>query len=509
MKQNEELYVLIKSLKKSEKRYFKLHSGLQAGNKNYLRLFDEISAQAEKGSKYDEKIIKQKFKNEIFVKQLTFTKNYLAEMIFKSLAMYYSGSSVDFLISQQITKARILYNKALYKYFFKVTGSIKKTCMEYERFSFYLQVLEMEKVVIIKKIYPDKDETDVLDEEIKILNMIRNITEYNFIISQLASLYRKKGRFREESQAELLEKINERYIMISEDKALSDIARERYYFILQLLADLQGNNKQIYTYAVKRFEIINNNPKPFKDQSFNYWQDIIMYILLHLLKSNDLDLFDKYMKMLREHTGKTEAEQINLFLIESLFTLLQLNNITQISEINTKVISILNELNKNEGKIDSNFEILIYNSIVKVYFKKNMFTEANKYINILLNHPQISVREDVELYAKIINLIIHLELGNIDLLEYLIKSTYRYLRNRNNVYRFETILMKFLRKLPGIVTNSQFIELLELAKRDINQLKNDPFEKNAVVQFDFSTWIDRKIASLQLDGRNSKKPIYV
>ena len=509
MKPNEELFELIKSLKKSEKRYIKLYSCLQSGNKNYLILFDEISSQAEKGIPYNEGIIKRKFKYEKFIKQLTFTKNYLAELIFKSLALYNSGSSIDFTITQQIIKARILYNKALYKYFFKVTESIKKTCMKYERFSFHLQVLEMEKVVIIKKIYPEKDETDVLDEEIKILNIIRNITEYNFIVSQLASLYRKKGRLREESQAKLLKNISERYIMMSENRALSEIARERFYFVKQLVADLRGDHKEIYTCALKRLEIIQNNPKPFKDQNFNYWQDIIMYILFQINKSGDLSSFDKYFFMLKEHSGSTEAEQINLFLIESLVSLMRLNSFTPIGELNNLISSILNGLGIHEGKVDANFEILIYNSIVKAYFKRNMYAEANKYINMLLNHPQISIREDVELYAKIINLIIHLELGNIDLLEYLIKSTYRYLKNRNNVYKFETILMKFLKKLSAISTNKQFIELLELARKEINLLEGDPFEKNAVNQFDFSLWIDLKIARLKLENNTANKPIYV
>jgi hypothetical protein len=45
MKPSNELHDLIKSLTKSEKRFFKLHSSLQAGDKNYLRIFDAIDKQ--------------------------------------------------------------------------------------------------------------------------------------------------------------------------------------------------------------------------------------------------------------------------------------------------------------------------------------------------------------------------------------------------------------------------------------------------------------------------------
>lgn len=45
MKPSVELFNLIKSLTKSEKRYFKLTSTLQSGEKNYLRLFEAIENQ--------------------------------------------------------------------------------------------------------------------------------------------------------------------------------------------------------------------------------------------------------------------------------------------------------------------------------------------------------------------------------------------------------------------------------------------------------------------------------
>ena len=50
MKPSTELFNLIKSLSKSEKRFFKLSSSLQSGDKNYLKIFDYIEEQNE----YDE-----------------------------------------------------------------------------------------------------------------------------------------------------------------------------------------------------------------------------------------------------------------------------------------------------------------------------------------------------------------------------------------------------------------------------------------------------------------------
>ena len=66
MKPSTELFKLITSLTKSEKRFFKLTSYLQSGEKNYLKIFDYIEIQ----ESYDEYALKEEFKGQNFIKHL-------------------------------------------------------------------------------------------------------------------------------------------------------------------------------------------------------------------------------------------------------------------------------------------------------------------------------------------------------------------------------------------------------------------------------------------------------
>ena len=59
-----ELFLLIKSLSRTEKRYFRMFANMNKGSANYLRLFDAIDKQ----EVYDEKTIKEEFQGETFVK---------------------------------------------------------------------------------------------------------------------------------------------------------------------------------------------------------------------------------------------------------------------------------------------------------------------------------------------------------------------------------------------------------------------------------------------------------
>src|SRR6266508_3161575 len=85
------LYRLIKSLSKTEKAYFKKYASRHVlGRQNkYTALFNTIAGSL---NGYDEKEIKKKFYNEKFVKNFPVMKNYLSEMILKSLNSYYSNS---------------------------------------------------------------------------------------------------------------------------------------------------------------------------------------------------------------------------------------------------------------------------------------------------------------------------------------------------------------------------------------------------------------------------------
>ena len=90
-------------------------------------------------------------------------------------------------------------------------------------------------------------------------------------------------------------------------------------------------------------------------------------------------------------------------------------------------------------------------------------------------------------------LILHIELGNEDLVQYAARSTLRYLTTRKRKYKAESIFLDFLqlildpgrkKELPGI-----YAQILEQFKK----LKADPYEKGVFEYFDFITWVETKI----------------
>ncbi len=109
MKATESVYLLIRSLSQSEKRFFKLFSSLEGRDKNYIRLFDAIDKQ----KNYDEEKIKQRFSKEKFIRHLASEKNYLQKQILRSLRVYHSEATEEMHVRALNADAEILYNKWL------------------------------------------------------------------------------------------------------------------------------------------------------------------------------------------------------------------------------------------------------------------------------------------------------------------------------------------------------------------------------------------------------------
>lgn len=119
MIKKEQLFILIKSLSKAEKRYFRLACRQAETASNYLKLFDAMDAQEE----YDEKAIRKKFKKETFCNQLHVTKSYLRQFILKSLRNFHTKISKDAELKDALRNVEILFHKELYPLCY---GELKK-----------------------------------------------------------------------------------------------------------------------------------------------------------------------------------------------------------------------------------------------------------------------------------------------------------------------------------------------------------------------------------------------
>ena len=79
----------------------------------------------------------------------------------------------------------------------------------------------------------------------------------------------------------------------------------------------------------------------------------------------------------------------------------------------------------------------------------------------------LKTREDIHSFGQILNLFIHYELGNDKLLEYIVKSTYRFLLKRKRLFKVESVILRFLKKYPNWITNQELLKGFSELKEEL------------------------------------------
>ncbi len=501
MKPSTELFKLIKSLTKSEKRFFKLSSSLQSGEKNYLKIFDYI----EKQSEYDEQELKKVFENETFIKHLPSEKNHLYKLILKSLRSYYSEQSVNSTLKQEIKNVEILYNKALYRECEKFVGRAKQTAQKYEKFYYWFELINWEKKLLDSAYESGVFNIDLdmlIEEEEMVIAKLRNLAEYTIIYSKINLIFRSGGFTRNEAERKIVEGIANYHLIKGKNTALSTKAASICYYIKGLCAATNRNYEDSFQFFNRTREILDNNPHIKSDTGARY-----AMTLFHLLRCHiDNQEFDQASKLITDIRAlqskkgfKSVDVSVRIFANSYNQELVLLHAKGEFQ----KSVDLIPEIEKQQeaykGKISKEMELLLTYNKAYSCFGIGDFKRALTYLNDVLNDNEQNLRQDIYSFARLFNLVIHYELGNYDFLEYVVKSTSRYLNKQERNYEIENACIKQIRKLSKTPVEVNRIEIFEKLNQDISRLLKDHNERVALEYFNIEAWVKSKIQKVSFE----------
>lgn len=496
-KPSKDLFNLIKSLTVSEKGYFvkfaKRH--IIGDENNYLRLFEAINDQ----EVFDEDELKAKFKGEKFIRQFTTAKNYLLNMILKSLENYHSDESTSSKIVSLMNQYKILFEKTLFSQAETLLKRAKKSAIETENYPKLIDILRYERSLDYKKIgEPDfeKYALSTLQEEKEVLLKLQNLSEYNNLYLRLSSLFKIIGRPRTDKEMEKFQIIFSDPLMKMESNALSIKAKNFYYIISYLYYYCADNNEKAFEYGEKRLKLIEDHSEKISSMQEEYiyaLSDAIAFAF----NTGKIKLCLKYLKKKREIALKYENKysvpnNLDMCVSSFSFELYIYSMAGYFKEALETAEEVIKWLDKYHGKINKSEELKVIYAIAYVYFGAGDYNKALFWINKVLNDNS-NFRQDYKVFAKIMNLIIHYELGNIDLLEYNIKSVLRYLNNKDKLYKYEHALIKFIKRIPYLNEDNDLNFELHQLKNAIEEISNDEFEKKAIDYFDIVSWLESKL----------------
>ncbi|HJU46261.1 MAG TPA: hypothetical protein VJ647_05710, partial [Chitinophagaceae bacterium] len=441
------LFQLVKSLEKSEKRNFKLYATRNSATEDLkiIQLFDAL----DKMETYDEELLLKKTPD-IKKQQLSNMKAHLTRQILSSLRLLNNESNIDIQLHEQMDYARILYNKGLYLQSLKMLDKMKEHARAHHQLTFLLQAVFFEKKIEALHITRSmQDRAELLAQEAddvqRSLTMIGTLSNLSL---QLYSWYIKNGHARNEKDEKDVERYFEGRLSFDLREVTDFYARLYLYQSYCWYAFIRQDFLLYYRYTQKWVDLFTREPHMIAIETAHYIKGLHNLVNAHFglqnyAKFNEvLDIFERFTAsdIVANHENNRiqvfvylYTARINRHFMEGTFTA-GLELIPEIEE----------QLRRYSIYLDRHRVLVFYYKIASLLFGSGDHERTIDYLNKIINW-KMDLRTDLQCYSRLLHLIAHYELGNYDLLEYLIKSVYRFMAKMENLSRVEEEVFSFLR----------------------------------------------------------------
>lgn len=497
--QKDQLFTLIQSLTKSEKRHFKLYVNRlhNASDSKFLQLFKVI----DKYPDFSEDQLLKKLKG-IEKKHLANLKRHLYKQILTSLRLTHINKRIDIYLREQIDFARILYGKGMYMQSLRILERIKKTADEQHQDILHLEILEFQKMIETRHITRSRQAG-------KMKGLLESATRRSFV-TYAASLFsnlniqmhgwyieyghaltteaeNKVKAFYENAKPDNIppdrmtfhEKVNLyqanmwlHYILLdfkkSKEYALQwlnqfemdvilkekdpDLYMRGYYYLLTLLY-LEGDQPE-YLHYLKAFDTFVNR----YEEIFNENSQMIAFVYLYLCKLN-------YHLLQRDYRSAIQLEE-----------------------------PIYEKINQFRGLLDPHRALLFYYKMAYCHFGIEDFEKCLLILNKIVHLSDSYLRSDLLYAARTLQIVCHLELASYDVANHLIQSCQRSFARREDVSTLQKKLLYFLGQLsktPELDHTVLYVNFLEIHE-DLMHAKS---ERRNVCFFDIKEWLHKHLPS--------------
>jgi len=496
-RQTDTLFQLIKSLEKSEKRNFKLYVTRNGASEELkiVQLFDAL----DKMDVYDEALLLKK-NDGIKKQQLSNLKAHLYKQILSSLRLLNDVSNIDIQLHEHLDNARILYNKGLYLQSLKILDKMKELASANNQFTYLQQGLFFEKKIeglYITRSLQDRAEILTLEAN-EVNNTITIVSQLSNLSLQLYSWYIKNGHSRNEAEDASLQK----YFL--EQLGEKAICCKSFYEKLYLYqchcwaAFIRQDFLQYYRYTQKWVYLFDEEPKMIEIETGHFIKG------MHNLMGSHFDLgnHQKLVETLSCFENFSESETVksninNRILCFMYVTIAKLNKHFLEGSF-SEGLELIPEIEKKsveyELYLDRHRILVIYYKIACLYFGSGDYEKTIDYLNKIINW-KVDLRTDLQCYSRLLHLIAHYELGNYQILDYLIKSVYRFMAKMQNLSIVEEEIFKFLKATFHLSVKNIKPELEKLLIT-LQQHQINRFETRTFMYLDIISWIESKLENI-------------
>ena len=486
-----DLFDLIKSLTKSEKRTFKLYASRhKIGEQNaYVELFDAIDRQTEY---CEESLIRDtpRFRKS----DVRSMKSYLYDLILRSLRFSLVERSTAARLQYQVDKAEILIGKGLYSQATRLLARTRKLARKEGYLLKELEVLLLEQSLNVRL-----EKSDILDrhrelqmQRMDVLHCLDVNSRYYDLFMRIHCLQLKAGRIEEPADhVEVQDIMQDRY-MLDESLATTFFARMYYHEVHLRYCILVENHSGALEHTRSKLDLLDGNEKQRELRWYEYVYTCGSFLTLSL-RLGRYDEFEERMeslKCLRGNNLPCVADlEVNIHYAE-IAALIKLCRFAEAADAVQRADAMLEQF---RDRIEVSVVLSFYIGFALLMLQSGDISGAISWIERILGFPMIEHYARFADEARLLGLVAYYEFGDARLFESRMRSLYRALSRKEGKTEFERLLLRFFARIVTVVDNDEQKDAFIALNKELGALQERLGHQAAMPQFDLLSWVESKI----------------
>jgi hypothetical protein len=428
---SDELFQLISNLSLSEKRYCALYLQKHSGEENrYARLFEILS----KATAYNTTNIQQKL--ELLKKPAHYAvlKKQLYEQVLDALHQYDLFSNPEQQLMRGIHQCHLLLQKGLFAQCEKRINKLLKDAAEMNHYEARLQLQNLKMMMKARKYYRHETEADLKNWDSENQNLLHELEvtfRYRYLSSRVYKMqYEAGGRGKELAAA--MSAIVSLPEFTTEKNATTIRARLDFFQVNALYHFTNGETEKAASYNKQFLHLLEANPLLMQLHADRYFSVLNNY-LIDCLILKDYETLENgltQMRGLQKLKGfrRLVNFEANVFRLGYLLEMNYLISLGRFTDLYGKLNAAKNGLEQYGEKVVKHNRITLYYLMAYTCFAVNKYDEALDYLFPVIQEKETAVAQEVQVAAKMLQLLCHFEKGDMLLADSLVKAVRRILK---------------------------------------------------------------------------------
>ncbi|MEM7037268.1 MAG: hypothetical protein AAF570_09835 [Bacteroidota bacterium] len=421
---------------------------------------------------------------------------HLFHLILRSIKSHQYEKTAASKLQETLSSAQLLARRTHYRPALKLLRNARKRATEREAHSELLDIIDLETQLFMHT--QDRDLLTTIDAQeaamLSALDAHRIEIRLAALRARHQALRKTRPELRDANHAARMRAILEDPLLAPYNVPTSFRAALDYNHIHGHQALLERDFERALNHFEAAYQGWKSRPDAVESTPSAYIRFLTRY-LSACMYAKHWNRADEIISKLQAVDIRSPEDEITLLHHAFYTQLIYCLNVGQY-EMGCELLERLDPLLKtHQYSIPPARKISFYYNATILHFLHEDYRRSLNWLNRIINLPKSDLRQHLRDFTRIFQLILHHELGNHDLVEYLLRSTYRHYKGKRkaqNKSDFEQELLSKLKNLLMTFDKTEFRDLADQLYRELWQVAQQPKGKEPAGLYELIFWLQSK-----------------